>query len=237
MFRFKQFEVHHGKSSMKVGVDGVLAGAWGSVVGEHGLDIGCGCGVIALMCVQRNPSCLVTAIDIDGPSAEEAAFNFSNSPWLSRLKAERQDAAAEGFLMENKGLYDFIVSNPPFFNSGVRNPETSREKARHQGTLSPEMLVSLSSTLLKESGTLTMIIPAEQIEDLTRTALKKTSGLSMEKVCLIADRPGKMPKRALVLLRKERESVLETTVLYIRNEDGEYSDEYKALTRDFYLKF
>ena len=70
----------------KIGVDGVLAGAWADVSGcSDILDVGTGCGLIALMCAQRNPTAGVLAIDIHRDSVEEAAGNFSNSLWSSRL--------------------------------------------------------------------------------------------------------------------------------------------------------
>ena len=42
-FRFKQFGVRHDKAPMKVGVDGVLLGAWAYANGLSVLDVGTGC--------------------------------------------------------------------------------------------------------------------------------------------------------------------------------------------------
>ena len=54
-FRFKQFAVQHDRCAMKVGTDGVLLGAWVSLKGCNNLlDVGTGCGLIALMLAQRN---------------------------------------------------------------------------------------------------------------------------------------------------------------------------------------
>ncbi len=79
LFRFKQFNVRHSRSAMKVGVDGVLLGAWTSCAGERVLDVGCGCGLISLMIAQRFPQAIVEAIDIDHPSVEEAVENVFDS--------------------------------------------------------------------------------------------------------------------------------------------------------------
>ncbi|MDE7096663.1 MAG: tRNA (adenosine(37)-N6)-methyltransferase TrmM, partial [Muribaculaceae bacterium] len=55
-FRFKQFSVSHHRSSMKVGVDGVLIGCWTQIDGvSRILDVGTGCGLIALIMAQRCP--------------------------------------------------------------------------------------------------------------------------------------------------------------------------------------
>ena len=66
VFRFKQFAVLNDRTAMKVGTDGVLLGAWCPVEGAtHVLDVGTGCGVIALMMAQRNAKAVIDAIDID----------------------------------------------------------------------------------------------------------------------------------------------------------------------------
>ena len=81
-FRFKQFSVSHDRSSMKVGVDGVLIGCWCPLDRkEIILDLGTGCGLIALICAQRSVASTIIAIDIHAPSVEEASANFLKSPW------------------------------------------------------------------------------------------------------------------------------------------------------------
>lgn len=86
-FRFKRFDCTHGGGSMKIGVDAVLVGAWADVSGaRHIIDVGTGCGVIALMCAQRAPEAMITAIDIDEASVAEASGNFAASPWRSGFR-------------------------------------------------------------------------------------------------------------------------------------------------------
>ena len=81
IFRFKQFEVVNDRTAMKVGTDGVLLGAWCPVSeARRVLDVGTGCGVIALMVAQRNRQALIEGIDIDQDSIAEARLNFANSP-------------------------------------------------------------------------------------------------------------------------------------------------------------
>ena len=66
-FRFKQFQIDHSKSAMKIGTDGVLLGAWTSVNCKPKtiLDIGSGTGLIALMLAQRTASSIIKAIEIE----------------------------------------------------------------------------------------------------------------------------------------------------------------------------
>ena len=53
-FRFKQFGVDDRRSALRVGTDGVLVGAWAVAPQDaiRMLDVGAGCGVIALMLAQ-----------------------------------------------------------------------------------------------------------------------------------------------------------------------------------------
>ncbi|MEO8067885.1 MAG: tRNA (adenine-N(6)-)-methyltransferase, partial [Flavobacteriales bacterium] len=62
-FRFKQFSVLHDRSAIKVGTDAVLLGAWTNYRGAMRiLDIGTGCGVLALIAAQRNALARIDAV-------------------------------------------------------------------------------------------------------------------------------------------------------------------------------
>lgn len=231
-FRFKQFSAAHSRSSLKIGVDGVLIGAWGTAVGKMGIDIGCGCGLIALMAAQRNPDAQIKGVDIDMPSIEEAGENFKASRWSGRLSAELADVIDESWLSDNNESYDFIISNPPFFNAGLKQLRTSREKARHEGRLSPKTLLDVAERILRPGGTLSMIMPAESLNDVTVSRRMK-----IHNICLVSDRQGKAPKRAMGIFYKDKDTEeIRIDRLYIHEEDGSYSESYRKLTSPYYLK-
>jgi tRNA1Val (adenine37-N6)-methyltransferase len=84
-FQFKQFRINQERSAMKVGMDGVLIGAWTDASNaKQILDVGTGTGLIALMMAQKNNLALVDAIEIDQDAFNEAELNVKNSPWNSR---------------------------------------------------------------------------------------------------------------------------------------------------------
>lgn len=243
-FRFKQFSVAHTRSSMRVGVDGVLTGAWadpGLNIPEepHMLDAGTGCGVIALMLAQRFPTAVIDAIDIDAASVAEAQSNFNLSPWSTRLTVSLTDYAS---LDASDGKYDLIVSNPPFFSDGVFNPATAREVARHQASLSPYGLVARASSLLSPSGRLCLVLPYSQADALIAEA--SSHCLRAIERLDIAGRPELLPKRTLLAFGHAGEddiSLPDTDLsarrLDIESAPGIYTGEYKELTKDFYLNF
>ena len=74
---------------------------------------------------------MVDAVEIDAVAAEEALQNAENSAWGGRIKIFECD-----FLrFESGSKYDYIVSNPPFFDSGERAPDARRAMAGHTDTL------------------------------------------------------------------------------------------------------
>lgn len=231
-FSFKKFSVSHHKSSMKVGVDAVLIGSWCNVEGHKGLDIGCGCGVIALMCAQRNPEAVIKAIDIHGDSVGESRENFHNSIWNEHLVSLEGDVLEFSKHPSNLSSFDFIVSNPPFFNNGLISPESARASARHEGHLTIHSLLEAAGKMLKPTGIFSLIIPYDR-----RNELQQSNLFFPIKECLIADSPKAPFKRIMVQLSRECISECSREILYIKNEDGSFSHPYKNLTKEFYLKF
>ena len=231
VFRFKQFEVINDRTAMKVGTDGVLLGAWCPVEGAtRVLDVGTGCGVIALMIAQRNGIAAIDGIDIDWDAIDEATINFERSPWHDRLKAQALDFN----LLTAEPRYDLIVSNPPFFTNGVLPTGDARTVARHTSTLTYQSLIGRSSRLLAENGSLALISPAEA-EPLIIEASTFAS-LPVKRLVRVIPVEGAAPKRILWLLSLNDGVSYAEGSLTIAHRDNSFTQEYIHLTRDFYLK-
>lgn len=229
-FAFKQFTIHHDRCAMKVGTDGVLLGAWVNLSNSHRiLDIGTGTGLIALMMAQRCNDSNITAIDIDTEAVSQANENIQASPWKDRVIAIQQDIRS---FHPNKS-FDTIISNPPYFINSLKSSDTQRNTARHTDTLSAEDLIRKTADLLTEDGYFSIILPTEQIEELIQ--ISERVGLYPSRRTHVITRPGLMPKRTLMEFCK-RETPFPTNQLVIELDRHVYSEEYIALTRDFYLK-
>lgn len=227
-FRFKQFALSDRRCGMKIGTDGVLLGAWATLpVGKtHIADIGAGSGLIALMMAQRYPSARITAVEIDAGAAADAADNAASSPFAAQI-----DVVCRPFEDFNAET-DMIVSNPPFFATGERAPAQARAMARHTGSLSPEILVDRAASLLCPGGTLAMITPADNAGDLIFRATM--ARLYPRRICNVISREGKDPSRILWQFSTD-DGPCRQEVLTIRRADNSYTDDYIALTKDFYL--
>ena len=215
---------------MKVGTDGVLLGAWFPLQeGCTVLDIGTGTGLIAIMAAQRGAG-RVTAVEIAPDSAVQARANAANSPWADRI-----DVVCSDIALFNAGFrYDRIVCNPPYFRDSLRSPDSGRNTARHNDSLSFETLSACASRLLADDGRLCLVLPRDAVETFSKCAAAQ--GLDMCHRTDVVTVPGKTPKRSLVEFGRSC-SGLETDVVSICGPDGKETSEYINLVRDFYLKY
>lgn len=235
-FRFKQFSVCHSRSSMPVGMDAIMLGAWVNPLKKgRVLDIGTGCGVLSLICAQRMPGVEIVGIDIDEESVIEACKNFRISSWNKRLRAELKDFSS----MVTSEKWNLIISNPPFFNSGVTNFDSARKLAHHDSTLSPVSLIGFASRTLTSDGVVAMILPTERTENIIKEVEK--FDLELLRSCRIYPRPDLRSKRIMLEIGRKKEKSNARNIreenLVIENRQGEYSEEFKELTREFYLNF
>lgn len=160
---------------MKVGTDGVLLGAWAQG-GRRILDIGSGTGLISLMMAQRFPEAEVVGIDMDADACGQARENVMASPFRDRVEIEccrLQDfggtsEAAEALEtaedLKSAGVFDAIVSNPPFFVDSLKNPDSKRTMARHTDSLPFRDLFAGVKRLLSDDGIFSAIVPVEVVE-------------------------------------------------------------------------
>ena len=206
---------------MKVGTDGVLLGAW-APTGSRILDVGTGSGLIARMLMQRCPEAEVEGIDIDEAAVEQACENGVKA-FCARLQ-------------EWQGMYDLIVSNPPYFQNSLKNPDEGRKTARHTDTLSYAELIHHSARLLTMHGQLAVILPAEAENEVRQLAAAED--LFLTHVTRVFSKENKKPKRVLLAFQLKIEDlrfeILEDS-LVLEDEKGGRSLPYQNLCRDFYL--
>ena len=237
VFRFKKFEVINERSAMKVNTDGVLLGAAMTLTPSDCrlLDVGTGTGTIALMAAQRLAGAVwIDAIDIDEPSASEAAVNFKHSPWADSLHAHNLSLEEfESALQQSECRYDLIFSNPPYFEDSLTAPDERKSAARHTSDgLSYRDIFDFAKTHLSDSGRVALVLPSDQETAICRYA--RMSGLHLFRVLRIRTVPRKAPSRIVIEFSRVRPQFVDDTILTIQNE-GQYTQEYLSLTKDFYL--
>ena len=234
---------------MKVNTDGVLLGAVVPVCGAdcRVLDIGTGTGVIALMLAQRLTAdtgqasrmrpLRILGIDIDPDAAAEAADNFASSEWAEALTSEKISLESlEVRLAETASeAFDIIVSNPPYYDSSLTNPDGKKAVARHtnlpQGSLSYREVMEFAARHLSATGRLSVVLPSDQEFAALRYA--RMCGLHLSHLLRVRTVERKQPKRFIATF-VTAPCECRTQMLTIM-EKGKYTDEYIFLVKDFYL--
>ncbi|MBK5212574.1 MAG: methyltransferase [Flavobacteriaceae bacterium] len=218
---------------MKIGTDGVLLGAWVSVENNPFsiLDIGAGTGIIALQLAQRSNAEMVDAIEIDEKAFEQCVDNFENSPWGDRLFCYH--ASLEEFVEEIDDKYDLVISNPPFYSEDYKTSNESRDVARFNDALPFDELIESASQLLSDEGIFAVIIPWKEEENFIKMASEVN--LFPNRICRVRGNETSEEKRSMLEFSFEKiPSKIEN--ITIETSRHNYTEEYKNLVQDFYLK-
>lgn len=233
-FEFKQFKVFQGKSAMKVGTDGVLLGAWTAIEDQVDiLDIGTGTGLLALMAAQKSKNSQIDAVEIDQLASEQAHENFLLSPWSKRLKVF--NASIQDYTRQTDKTYDLIISNPPFFKPSSKANTTQRQLARDNESLSFESLLFCVKELLKEDGSFCVILPFDV--SFTFIGIADRYNLYVNEETQVLPTTKSNPKRALLSFSFKPGLMSMNELVIEPNQRHVYSEAYRTLCKDFYLKF
>lgn len=232
-FDFKQFRIVQEKAAFRVGTDGVLLGAWASFEGRKNIvDAGTGTGLIALMAAQRSKA-VIRAIEPDQSSSEEAQLNVKASRWSRMIVVE--NISLQELAVSSEPVYDMIVTNPPFFTDSLPNRDKRLSAARHNITLSQSDLLESADSLLAPDGVLSLILPWEEGNVFIATA--SGYGFYCNRLTRVKPLPS-LPAHRLMMEFSRVQVPLQSDWLIISSgERGNYTAEYRTLTKDFYLQF
>ena len=129
------------------------------------LDIGTGCGIIALLLVQRSKA-QITGIELQQTMAEIAKRNVENNKFENQIKIINEDIKNYKNIF-NRDEFDAIVTNPPYFEfignvSQISNLE-QLAYARHNINLTLEEIIKISSYLLRNMGSFSIVFRSERL--------------------------------------------------------------------------
>lgn len=236
MFHFKQFDLEHERSTLKIGTDAVLLAALTHPeTAQSMLDIGCGCGVIAF-CIaqqlaeqQQNPT--IFGIDVDATSVAEAQENAEKYPLLPTSCFHFENVRLQEFAnQENSPRFDLIVSNPPFFHGDLKPQDKSKLQSKHgDGQLSFPELVDGVDALLTENGRFTLILPPTEMTEFHQLTVGKWHCLKTVHICPTESKPVyRIVREYSRISQPEKESQFS-----IRNAALQYTAEYLELVKPY----
>ena len=185
---------------------------------------------MALMAAQRRPEARITGIDIDPDCAAQARENAAASPWSDRIAIEHR--SLQEFDATEK--FDAAISNPPYFVDSLLPPDAARTSARHTVALTFDDIVSGVERNLHPHGAFSLILPPAEMELFRAAAHGRL--FPRRKCDVFATSSGGVKRVMAEFGLLPPADAVETETLTIEDANG-YSDDYRRLTRDFYLKF
>ena len=129
------------------------------------LDIGTGCGIIALILANRSKAEIV-GVELQEIMADIAKENVQNNELENRVKIMQGDIKNYREIFK-RDEFDVVVTNPPYFEfKGDINQINDLEQlamARHNIDLSIEKIVEASAFVLKNGGSFNMVFLVERL--------------------------------------------------------------------------
>lgn len=199
---------------------------------DVGVDLGTGCGIIPLILAHRSSTARLYGIEVQKDLAELASRNVRLNHMEDRITIVCGDMKDFRSWLE-PGVVDVVFSNPPYRKvlSGRINPDPERAVARHEikGTLAD--VVYVAEKLLRPSGRLLVIYPAERIADLL--ARMRAFRLEPKRLRLVHSRQNSDAELVLAEgLKQGNPGVKVVPPLIVHKEDGGYTDEVKEMIRE-----
>lgn len=215
---------------MKVSTDACILGAWFAIKKDNPkniLDIGCGTGLLSLMLAQQK-SGKITGIEIEKDCFEQASMNIQNSPWNDQCNIILGDIREHKFLEK----FDFIISNPPFFDNQLQSPDLKKNMAKHGHHLSLSELSNSIFENLTDDGHAGILIPYFRVTESVDMFTKK--GLYLYEILNIRQTEKHDFFRSVLLFSRRKKNEYLSKELTIKINSG-YSTDFKQLLKDYYL--
>jgi tRNA1Val (adenine37-N6)-methyltransferase len=229
-FRFKQFVIQQERCAMKVCTDSCILGAW-TTLRLSGvqtlLDIGTGTGLLPLMLAQKSGAYIET-IETDPESVAQAGENIRQSPWQDRIRLIGGDARTYAF----PSMYDFIITNPPFYESDLPSPEKKKNKARHGESLQLDELILILRSRLKKDGMFSILLPYQRKNYFEELAL--TNGFYLHEQLIVRQTPAHPPFRSISLFGFRKPENILADEWAIKTEEEIYSPQFRKLMEEYY---
>lgn len=231
-FQFKQFTIHQDQCAMKVTTDACIFGAWFAAKVPNQclvLDVGSGTGLLMLMIAQKT-NAEIHGIEIDLAAFRQLKENVQASIWKDRLKTFPGDARSFSF----PDKYDFIISNPPFYENDLLSYSEEEQVAKHSKLLRLQELVKLIDERLQPDGAFGILLPYHRWEYFN--SLAEPQGFHLTEKLFVKQSPAHEYFRAILHYTRARENFIPEFELTIQQEGGGYTPEMTELMRPYYLK-
>ncbi len=179
--------------------------------------------------LAQKSSAEIHGIEIEPTCFSQLEYNIAKSPFTEKCIAINGDVRTNHF----KDKYEIIVSNPPFFDGQLAAGEIKKDMAKHSTHLDLSSLFNVVDGILMDDGKFCILLPFYRLHEAVETGM--AYGLHCCEVLNIRHTVNHEFFRSILLFEKTAPEICKQQELIIRNADGEYSDEFSVLLKDYYL--
>ncbi len=213
-------------------IDAVVLAWHVNVLGhKRVVDLGTGCGIIALILARRFPHIHIMGIEIQKSLAYLAQCNVLKNQMTKQVQIICDDLK-NLYTKDIGGPVDMVVANPPFGKAGCTRLGSDKSKcgATHEIFATLSDVIECSARLLNISGTLMMIYPAQRLVELFHTLRK--AGLEPKRLRTVHPHVFADANRVIVRAVKHgRQELVIEPPLYVHQANGAYTTEVEAMFR------
>jgi tRNA1Val (adenine37-N6)-methyltransferase len=216
-------------SGYRFSIDAVLLSAFVRIKdGERVVDLGTGCGIIALIINHWHAPDVVYGVEIQPELARLARRNVRENSVDRTVRIVEADMTSPMLLRTIKAV-DVVVCNPPYrrVGSGRINPDDQRAAARHEIHITLDKLLQTAKQMLRTAGRFVIIYPASRLSDLM--ASMRAHGIEPKQLRFVHSRRGDPARLVLAAgTRNARSGLQVDPPLYIYKKAGLYTGEVAA---------
>lgn len=220
----------------KFGTDAVfLADFAFSKKSEVICDLGCGCGIIPLLMLMKNPNLKVTAVDIQPDAIELTKKAIEKNKLQNHLFTVLSDLKSMPSNYNNN--FDLVTMNPPYkkARAGVMSGKEGLNIARFELLCTFSDITKTAVRLLKTGGRFCVCHRPERLADVIYEF--RNYKIEAKRLRLVYQRSGLEPMLILVEgIKGASPGIKIMPDLIIENQNGEITDEVKNIYTPWYIE-
>jgi tRNA1Val (adenine37-N6)-methyltransferase len=222
-------EVFQGKAGYRFGIETLLLCGFVSPGIRHLVDLGTGCGVIALVLVRFGKAARAVGVEIQPAMAARARRGVLHNRLAERIEIVEAD------LRDLKGVlpaarFDAVVANPPYRKTGAGHSASGAERATGREELLCTFgdVVRTSARLLRPRGRFAAVFPVGRLPEML--GLCREHGLCPSRLRLVFPRLQAPSKTCLLeAVRGGRMALFAEPPLVLYDAADRYTAEVQAM--------
>lgn len=196
---------------------------------EQVADMGTGTGILPLLLSQKQESCTFNAFEIQPEMADMASRSIKLNELENRIKVFHADMR-DAWKHVGREKMHAVVCNPPYGKRGgtLTNDAEGVLLARHETDCTIENVAAACSAVLRNSGRLSIVFPAQRMLELC-DALRKAR-LEPKRIRMVCAHADKAPYLVMIeAMKNARPQLLWMPPLIVYHADGTPTDEIKRI--------